>query len=217
MTGSVRASQGLLLTGVAGWVDAVGFIRLGGFYPSFMSGNTTRLGVALSRDEWALVALAAAIIALFFLGSFASGLAAALAPRWRLAAVLGLDAAILLAAVVIVFTSGGEKKALLLLPIAMGVQNGAMQELRHQPGGTTFVTGALFRAGHDLAQALVGRGPTGWFGSLITWASFALGATAGAVADLRWEMAALSVPLVIVVMLAALAIAAPLSVEEVRS
>jgi uncharacterized membrane protein YoaK (UPF0700 family) len=153
---------------------------------------------------------------LFFVGSFAGGLTAALEPRWRLAAVLGMDAAILLAAVLIAFTSGGETRSLLLLPIAMGVQNGALHELRHQPGGTTFVTGALFRAGHDLAQALVGRGPTGWFGSLLTWVSFALGATAGAFADLRWAMAALSVPLTIVVMLAALAIAAPLPLEEVQ-
>jgi uncharacterized membrane protein YoaK (UPF0700 family) len=174
------------------------------------------LGVAFSDDQWGLVALAAAILALFFLGSFAGGLTAALEPRWRLAAVLGLDAAILLAAVLIAFTGGAEKKTLLLLPIAMGVQNGAIQELRDQRGGTTFVTGALFRAGHDLAQALVGRGPTRWFGSLLTWVSFALGATAGAFADLRWEIAALLVPLAIVVMLAALAIAAPHPLEEVQ-
>lgn len=217
MTGSVRASQGLLLTGVAGWVDAVGFIRLGGFYPSFMSGNTTRLGVALSRDEWGLVALAAAIIGLFFLGSFVSGLTAGLAQRWRLAAVLGLDAAILLAAVLILFTAAGDKKSLLLLPLAMGVQNGAIQELGHQPGGPTFVTGALFRAGHDLARTLIGRGPTGWSGSLLTWASFAVGAIAGAFANLRLGFAALAVPLAIVALLCALALAKPQPDEEIKS
>ena len=36
---------GLCLTAVAGWVDAIGFLRLGGLYTSFMSGNTTHLGV----------------------------------------------------------------------------------------------------------------------------------------------------------------------------
>jgi len=41
---------GLVLTAMAGWVDAIGFLRLGGFYPSFMSGNTTQLGIALATS-----------------------------------------------------------------------------------------------------------------------------------------------------------------------
>jgi uncharacterized membrane protein YoaK (UPF0700 family) len=35
-----RLFLGLLLTGCAGFIDAIGFIELGGFYTSFMSGNT---------------------------------------------------------------------------------------------------------------------------------------------------------------------------------
>ena len=37
-----------LLSGLAGFVDAIGFIKLGGFFVSFMSGNSTRLAVALA-------------------------------------------------------------------------------------------------------------------------------------------------------------------------
>ncbi len=33
------------LSMLAGYVDAIGFIQLGGFFVSFMSGNSTRLGV----------------------------------------------------------------------------------------------------------------------------------------------------------------------------
>jgi uncharacterized membrane protein YoaK (UPF0700 family) len=36
-----RFAFGVLLTAIAGWVDAIGFLSLGGFYVSFMSGNTT--------------------------------------------------------------------------------------------------------------------------------------------------------------------------------
>lgn len=32
---------------LAGYVDAIGFLRLGGLFVSFMSGNSTRLAVAL--------------------------------------------------------------------------------------------------------------------------------------------------------------------------
>ena len=88
-------SLGLLLTATAGWVDAIGFLRLGGLYPSFMSGNTTQLGVALSHDDWHLVEMAATILGLFFVGGFCGGLAAALPSSWRLPAVLTLETALL--------------------------------------------------------------------------------------------------------------------------
>ncbi|MDB5537022.1 MAG: hypothetical protein JWQ65_1897, partial [Devosia sp.] len=44
MTPAPKLSLGLLLTAAAGFIDAIGFIKLGGFYTSFMSGNTTQLG-----------------------------------------------------------------------------------------------------------------------------------------------------------------------------
>ncbi|MGC1301980.1 MAG: DUF1275 family protein, partial [Caulobacteraceae bacterium] len=34
------------LTAIAGWVDAVGFLRLGSLFVSFMSGNTTEMAAA---------------------------------------------------------------------------------------------------------------------------------------------------------------------------
>ncbi|MDB5521663.1 MAG: hypothetical protein JWQ82_1260, partial [Tardiphaga sp.] len=36
------------LSGLAGYIDTIGFISLGGFFVSFMSGNTTRLGIELA-------------------------------------------------------------------------------------------------------------------------------------------------------------------------
>ncbi|MFJ5369898.1 DUF1275 family protein, partial [Bosea sp. CER48] len=42
-----RPAMGLAfcLSGLAGFVDALGFLSLGGFFVSFMTGNTTRLGI----------------------------------------------------------------------------------------------------------------------------------------------------------------------------
>jgi len=50
------------LSALAGFVDATGFIGLGGFFVSFMSGNTTRLAVGLAQGT-AAAATAAGLIA----------------------------------------------------------------------------------------------------------------------------------------------------------
>jgi uncharacterized membrane protein YoaK (UPF0700 family) len=214
MAGFVRPAQGLLLTATAGWVDAVGFVRLQGFYPSFMSGNTTRLGIALSDEQWNVVIIAAAVLALFFAGSVCGGIVATIEARWRLAAVLALEALLLLGALGAAL-GGREREALLLLPVAMGVQNAAVYELR--PGATTFVTGTLFRAGYELARAVVGKPDAAWLPQLLTWISFALGAAAGALGGARWGLLALSVPLVVVVGSAMLIMSAPPEPEEAKS
>ena len=41
------------LSAVAGYADAVGFLSTGGYFVAFMSGNTTRLAVALASGSGA--------------------------------------------------------------------------------------------------------------------------------------------------------------------
>ena len=43
---------GVLLTAVAGSVDAIGYLALGGFFASFMSGASISLGIAISESQW---------------------------------------------------------------------------------------------------------------------------------------------------------------------
>ena len=40
------------LSALAGYVDGIGYLHLGGLFVSFMSGNSTRLGVSLAAGEW---------------------------------------------------------------------------------------------------------------------------------------------------------------------
>ena len=40
------------LSALAGYVDGIGFIHLGGLFVSFMSGNSTRLGVMIAEMNW---------------------------------------------------------------------------------------------------------------------------------------------------------------------
>jgi len=60
-----------LLSALAGFVDAIGFIQSGGFFVSFMSGNSTRL--AVGTVEAVRDALVAGAIILCFLGGVVGG------------------------------------------------------------------------------------------------------------------------------------------------
>ena len=52
------------LAALAGYVDAIGFLKLGGLFVSFMSGNSTRLAVGLAELS-GIAGLALAIVAAF--------------------------------------------------------------------------------------------------------------------------------------------------------
>src|SRR5262245_8575102 len=62
------------LSALAGYVDGIGFMHLGGLFVSFMSGNSTRMGVSIAAGHWRDAASAAGLIGLFVLGAFAGSL-----------------------------------------------------------------------------------------------------------------------------------------------
>ncbi len=87
-----QLGSGLLLTGLAGYVDALGFVRLGGLYMSFMSGNTTQLAVLGAGAELHRMILPATLIVAFLAGSvLGSGLAILVPARWTTPAVLAYE------------------------------------------------------------------------------------------------------------------------------
>ncbi len=69
---------------LSGLVDAMGYMQLGGFFVSFMTGNSTRPG-SISRGAGERVALAAVLIVLFVTGVV---LAVFRAGAWRRAAAM---------------------------------------------------------------------------------------------------------------------------------
>ena len=58
----------VLLAALAGFVDALAYLDLGGFFASFMSGNTTRLGVGIATADHASAKTAGALICAFICG-----------------------------------------------------------------------------------------------------------------------------------------------------
>ncbi|MCX5570093.1 YoaK family protein [Kaistia nematophila] len=168
-----------LLAGVAGYVDAMGFRHLGGVFVSFMSGNTTRLGVDIGSGDWMKAAQIACIIVLFVIGAALGSLVGLDGKRERRAAILWTEAALLAVAAVsdnFPFAIIGS----IAMALAMGVENAVFQR-NGSPGiGLTYVTGALVKVGQRLAMALQGGDRWGWVSSLWLWGSLCFGAVLGA-------------------------------------
>ncbi len=207
MTRSWQIGFGLLLTGIAGFVDAIGFLRLGGLYTSLMSGNTTQLAVALGHEEPATAALPALLILAFFVGAIMGGALSALTPsRWATPVMLGYEAVTVSAAYLVARTDPHIGLASLVLAHAMGAQNAVLAQVQGFRAGTTFVTGALFAFGQKFALALAGQAPRfGWLGDAVVWLALLLGAVAGTVAHAQVQLAALAIPGGIVAVLACIA------------
>jgi len=91
---SVQVGVGVSLTAVAGFVDAVGYIELGGFFASFMSGASISLGVGVAESRWAAVQHAGILVTAFVAAATAASMISGLMRRWALPPVLLLTAAV---------------------------------------------------------------------------------------------------------------------------
>lgn len=179
-----RRRLAIAAAGLAGFVDAAGFLSVGGYFVSFMSGNTTRLGVDLVVAPHRAIVPAALILG-FVLGVFAGAVLAAWAGARRKLAVLSL-VTILLAGAAAAHQAGAALAMPGLLVLAMGVLNNTFQRNGEVSVGLTYMTGALVRFAQGLAARLAGTGGAGWANWLMLWWGLALGAVAGAYALLTW-------------------------------
>lgn len=198
MTPTPKLSLGLLLTATAGFIDAIGFIELGGFYTSFMSGNTTQLGDALANGVWPTALLTASLVLLFFLGSFAGSALALTGRRRGPIGALALVLLALLTALGLTLVGYPPPQAMLALAVAAGAQNAVLLSEGAVRLGATFVTGTLFAAGQDLARALRQQAPPWrWAQHLLVWISLLAGAGLGALVYRALDIYALALPLAV--------------------
>lgn len=181
----------ICLAALAGFVDALAFTSLGGFFASFMSGNSTRLGVGLGTGVGAVALTAGALVLSFVAGVIVASVLVRAAGRQHRAAILAVVALLLFVAAGVGEIAPGSL-VLLLLALAMGTLNGMFHRDGEVTIGVTYMTGALVRTGQKLAAALMG-GPDrfGWVPQLALWLGFVAGAVSGAAAQLRWGWDAL--------------------------
>lgn len=166
------------LSALAGYVDAVGFLMTGGFFVSFMSGNSTRLGVAINaRHAEALVA--AALIALFVAGVAAGTLLGRRSGARRRRDVL-IAVALLLALAILLHDAGRVWLAAGALAFAMGIENVYFEEMGEIRVGLTYMTGRLAKIGQGFAEAIAGGARFDWLAHLLLWGGLLGGAAGGA-------------------------------------
>ena len=174
------------LSALAGFVDATGFLKLGGFFVSFMSGNTTRLAAGMAHGAASAV-LAAGLIAGFVsgvvLGTLIGDRARNHRAVWVLALVTGLLA---LAAALADF--GATPFAVAAMTLAMGAENAVFTREGEVHIGLTYMTGTLVKFGQHLTVALTGGPRWGWRPYLLLWLGLAAGAVMGALSYSQLEL-----------------------------
>ena len=170
-----------VLSALAGYVDGIGYLHLGGLFVSFMSGNSTRLGVSLAEGDWWSAAAALGLIALFVIGAAGGSLIVLGRGAHRQPWVL-LAEALLLALAAVCYAFGVPNAAVAAIVLAMGLENAVFQIDGGGGLGLTYVTGALVKVGQLMATALTGGARWAWAPNLLLWAALVAGSLCGALA-----------------------------------
>ncbi|MCB1016277.1 MAG: DUF1275 domain-containing protein [Acidimicrobiales bacterium] len=158
---STTLALALVLTLVAGAVDAVGFTRITGVFPANQSGNLILLGLAAGGFAPAPGWRTALAILAFAAGVITAGRIGARLGRHRMPSLLGAEAALL---AVVTWAAGPLRPApttvggtrgllcLVLLGLAMGVQTEVIRRVVGVGVSTTFESGALARLAEQLGR-----------------------------------------------------------------
>ena len=179
-----------VLSAVAGFVDGVGFVSLGGFFVSFMSGNTTRASVGLAGGDLGMAAVGLILILAFVAGVIA-GTAMPSTSRGR-----GETRILILVTIFVAVAAGALMIDWPLLSgAAMALSMGAMNTVFARGGevafGLTYMTGALVKVGQGIVTALRGGSRTDWVRHAVLWLAIGTGAAAGALAFVAFGAGAL--------------------------
>ena len=173
----------VLLAALAGIVDAIGFIRLGHLFVSFMSGNSTQFAVTAGRGHFAEALPILVLIVSFVAGAACGQLLAHLTGRWHLTAVLTAVMALLTIAAVF-------DTAPMPMVFAMGILNSAMHRAGNVRVSLTFVTGTLVRFGEGLGDLLAARAKDwGWAEQALSWLGITTGGILASAVQMRFGAA----------------------------
>lgn len=153
-----KAALAIVLSWVAGLVDAIGYLTLFHLFTAHMSGNSVATGVALGQGGWAMALRRATPIPLFVVGVMLGAALVEAAARRGLRSTLSVALAPVVALLVAFMTLGTvllrdttvrpdttwQFYLLVALPtLAMGCQNAALRRVGGRYVRITYVTGML--------------------------------------------------------------------------
>jgi uncharacterized membrane protein YoaK (UPF0700 family) len=170
----------ICLASLAGYIDALGFMELGGFFVSFMSGNSTRLAVGMTANL-VNATMAASLILTFLVGVILGSLVAQFAKHHRRVAVMSFVAALLFGAASL-NAIGFKHAAIVAMGLAMGAENAVFERDGEVSIGLTYMTGTLVKLGQRLAAAFMGGSKTAWGPYFLLWSGLVGGAVLGSLA-----------------------------------
>ena len=230
------AAVAVVLSAVAGYIDALGWALLSQVYVANMSGNTVALGRAVAHRDLGEAAARIWPIVTFTLGLFASELIYELVRRrgrqssagWT----LGLEAAAVAFVAILPWPAAPSTSGITyylptgLLCVAMGLQNATLIRIGASSVYTTHVTGNLTRLAREGAHALpwihdpAGSAESGGPGkqrskrrvALMTavWVAYAIGAVLGSIAADHWNRPGAVGAVVVLMVLVAIDAFAPI-------
>lgn len=176
---------------LAGYVDALGFMALGGLFVSFMSGNSTRFSVGLAESSPLISALLPlGIIILFVIGVIAGKYIRHYRPHSPSTSLLAfMFCSLFLGAL---FAQAGYMLAAIpFMAFAMGAANNVFVREGEVSIGVTYMTGTLVKLGQRLAGRWIGEQDSHWKPYFLLWCSLILGAFAGATCFHYFQLSAL--------------------------
>jgi uncharacterized membrane protein YoaK (UPF0700 family) len=190
---NVSLAAAVLLTWIAGVVDAIGYLLLAHIYTANMSGNSVALGIALGQANWSAAAFRFWPVLIYVAGLLTGRLFLEIGARLGIKRIA--SAAFLVEAVLLAVATRGIQSyiAIALLAFAMGVQNAALTHFSSISLHTGFVTGTLVKLAENLMKFVTWIWDGGTLREAtrqrslrlslflaITWIGYIFGAVAGA-------------------------------------
>lgn len=231
--GAVPLAAAVLLTWIAGFVDAVGFLAFARIYTANMSGNSVAVGIFLSARQWPQFMLRLWPIVIYVVGLvLGRGLIEIGAARkQRRIASVAFGCEVVLLGIVASGIEDAQYVGIALLAAAMGIQNAALTKFSSLDLHTGFVTGTLVKFSEQFVGyvtglvRLLGRGESiadsfrheSFRMSLflgLTWTAYVVGAAAGGWGKAAIETRAVVVPIIGLALLILLDVFRPLGVQE---
>jgi uncharacterized membrane protein YoaK (UPF0700 family) len=165
------AGVAILLSAIAGYVDALGWTLLSHVYVANMSGNTIAVARGLARRDFGQAAARIWPIVAFTIGLFVSEIAHQIALRrgrpssvgWTLGTEAGAIAFVSILPWPPATSTIGLDYYLPtgLLALAMGLQNATLVRVGASSVYTTHVTGNITRLAREATRAVLRMGPSG--------------------------------------------------------